>query len=362
MNGTLHDVYTTGDIAQVAGVPEAQVEALLARGEIRSISAFLPAGVSLDPKLDRFIPHIEAVRVVQALKAGQPVGDRSRMGRLLPDDERGRRGALPLILSTTVHGAAAAAVLIIASLGWARAETPTEAAVPPEPVRMIFLMQPGPGGGGGGGGRRMTTPPPRAERKGVERMPSPLPARVPPPPLEPPRRPPPLPPPPPLDAKTIVAPVITAKADERDREGVLEKVPEPPKESLGSGAGSGVGSGQGSGIGEGKGAGIGEGEGGGTGGGVYRAGSGVDPPRLLREVRADYTDEARRQNITGEVLLEIVVRRDGSVGDVKVLRGLNAGLNQRAVEAVRQWKFSPARLKGTPVDVAVEVSVEFKLR
>jgi protein TonB len=88
----------------------------------------------------------------------------------------------------------------------------------------------------------------------------------------------------------------------------------------------------------------------------------VDPPRLLREVRADYTDQARRAGITGEVLLEIVVRRDGTVGDVRVVRGLDAGLDQRALLAVRQWRFSPARLKGAPVDVLVEVAVEFRLR
>ena len=54
-------------------------------------------------------------------------------------------------------------------------------------------------------------------------------------------------------------------------------------------------------------------------------GSGVEPPRLLREVRADYTDEARRANINGEVVLEIVVRRDGTVGDVRILQRLGVG-------------------------------------
>jgi protein TonB len=54
--------------------------------------------------------------------------------------------------------------------------------------------------------------------------------------------------------------------------------------------------------------------------------------------------------------------RNGSVGDVRVVRGLGAGLDARAVQAVRQWRFAAARLKGTPVDVIVEVEVEFKLR
>jgi TonB family protein len=79
-------------------------------------------------------------------------------------------------------------------------------------------------------------------------------------------------------------------------------------------------------------------------------------------VKAIYTDEARRRGTTGNVLLEIVITRDGSVGDVSVRRGLGAGLDQRAVDAVRQWKFSPARRLGEPVDVIVEVAVEFTLR
>ena len=134
----------------------------------------------------------------------------------------------------------------------------------------------------------------------------------------------------------------------------------PP--SQGSGTGGGVGSGQGTGLGPGDGTGVGDGSGGGYGGGPFRPGSGVEPPRLLREVKADYTDEARRGNIEGEVELEIVVRRDGTVGEVKIVRGLRGGLNDRAVQAVRQWRFAPGRMKGAPVDVVVEVGVEFRLR
>jgi protein TonB len=132
--------------------------------------------------------------------------------------------------------------------------------------------------------------------------------------------------------------------------------------SLGSGAGGGTGAGRGTGDGEGLGSGIGPGVGGGTGGGPYRAGSGVEPPRLLREVKAKYTDDARRRGTTGNVILEIVINRDGNVGDVSVRRGLGAGLDERAIEAVRQWKFAPARRLGEPVDVIVEVAVEFMLR
>jgi TonB family protein len=79
-------------------------------------------------------------------------------------------------------------------------------------------------------------------------------------------------------------------------------------------------------------------------------------------VKPDYTEEARRRSLEGDVVLEIVVRRDGSVGDVKILQGLGGGLDARAVDAVRQWRFSPAQRQGVPVDVIVEVAVEFKLR
>ena len=159
-----------------------------------------------------------------------------------------------------------------------------------------------------------------------------------------------------------MAPVAPVAADPKNQEGELKEVPKEAPPSQGPGAGGGTGSGKGTGIGEGNGSGIGQGEGGGMGGGPYRPGSGVSPPQLLKEVRADYTDEARRANVEGEVVLEIVVRRDGTVGDVKVLQRLGSGLEQRAIQAVRQWRFSPARLKGTPVDVVVEVAVEFRLR
>jgi len=129
-----------------------------------------------------------------------------------------------------------------------------------------------------------------------------------------------------------------------------------------AGAGGGTGTGRGTGDGEGMGSGIGRGSDGGIGGGPFRAGSGIEPPRLLREVKARYTDDARRRGTTGDVVLEIVVNRDGTVGNVSVLRGLAPGLDERAVDAVRQWTFAPARRNGEPVEVIVEVAVAFTLR
>ena len=359
------DVYTARDVAEAGGVSEARVLELLARGEIRSVAAQLAIGGQAE--LADFVAQHEAVRAVRALKAGTAVGIAGELGlgrELFAQGLRARRSTtLPLVVSTSLHGLAVATILFIASLGLAVADERTEPLKDPEPIRMVFLVSPGPGGGGGGGGLMQKTPPPKAMRKGVERISSPLPARKLPPPMRPQPKPP-EPPPPPLEAKQlppVMAPIATKPADAETREGVLAKVPETAP-SQGPGAGGGAGTGRGTGLGEGDGSGVGDGSGGGTGGGPFRPGSGVEPPRLLREVKADYSDEARRANLEGEVELEIVVRRDGTVGDVKVIRGLRGGLNERATQAVRQWRFAPGRMKGVPVDVVVQVGVEFRLR
>ena len=61
-------------------------------------------------------------------------------------------------------------------------------------------------------------------------------------------------------------------------------------------------------------------------------------------------------------MLEIVVRADGTVGDIRIVRHLGFGLDEEAVEAVRRWRFTPAERLGSPVDVLVDVAVEFTLR
>jgi periplasmic protein TonB len=365
-DNALPDVYSVREIAEAAGVPESQIRDLLQRGAIRSLGASIP-GAS-DARWVDYVSHAEAVRAVRALRAGDivaPVEPHSIGLLLAPAAARPRPATVPLLVSTSLHGLVAILLLVLGSLGFTSAEEKTELIdKEADPVRLVFLAQPGPGGGGGGGGMKMPTPPPKAQRKGPQRISSPIPARRLPPPIRP--APKPVEPPPvPLEAKTlppVMAPVAPIAADKKEQEGLLKEVPKDAPPSQGAGTGGGTGSGKGTGIGEGDGSGIGPGEGGGMGGGPYRPGSGVEPPRLLKEVRADYTDEARRANVTGEVVLEIVVRRDGTVGDVRILRRLGSGLEQRAIEAVRQWRFAPARLKGTPVDVIVEVAVEFKLR
>lgn len=361
----LPEVYTPRDVAHAAGVPESQIRGLLASGEIRSLAARLPAA-SDRPRWSQLIAHDDAVRAVRAIRAGGLTLVPSARGSLLaPAPAAHRPTTVPLLVSTSLHAAIVALALVIASLDLTNADERTEVLdAATRPVRLVFLVQPGPGGGGGGGGMKTRTPPPKAARQGRQAVSNPIPVRRVPPPIQPaPVRV--EPPPVPLEAKTlppVMAPVAPVAADDRNQEGQLREAPKDAPPSQGPGTGGGTGTGQGTGLGEGSGSGIGPGEGGGTGGGPYRPGSGVEPPRLLKEVRADYTDQARRANLTGEVVLEIVVRRDGTVGDVRVLQRLGAGLDERAIQAVRQWRFAPARLRGAPVDVIVEVGVEFKLR
>jgi TonB family protein len=337
-------VFTAAELAQAAGVALSDVEARLSAGDVRAIPG------------TPYITLAEAVRAARQLR--RVAANQAHVPAPLFAASAGapalkRRSGLPAALSSAIH-AALIAVAFSFSAGTGAAAVDN---APSEPVRLVFIMTPGPGGGGGGGGLRKPLPSPKVRRQGLDRLRVSVPeVTPPPPPPQPVER-----PPDPLPARQIVAPVVTAAADQHSQIGVIEKPAETPP-SHGAGVNGGVGSGQGTGNGEGAGSGIGDGSGGGTGGGPYRPGSGISPPRLLREVKAEYTDEARRRGITGDVVLEIVVTRDGLVGDVKILQGLGLGLDQRAIEAVRQWRFDPSRLRGAPVDVIVEVAVEFTLR
>lgn len=344
----LLDVYSAREIARAAGVRPRDVRELAAAGLIQ-------------PMPGRFFSEPDAVFAVRSLAGYGVAGDRTLFR---PLSRVRREPALPMALAGTLHAAMLAALVLVTTAGMAKPD-----AVTPQDkheMRLVFQMAPGPGGGGGGGGHIEPAPPPPAQRKGVETLRSPIPVRRPPPRVEPPPIVRPVEPPPvkaePLPP--VIAPVVTVAADTQDRAGVpwVAKTPPVMEDSRGSGAGGGTGSGQGVGLGRGDGAGIGAGSGGGTGGGPYRPGSGITAPAIVHEVKPDYTEEGRRRNIEGDVVLEIVVRSDGAIGSVKLLQGLGAGLDQRAVEAVRQWRFSPAKRYGTPVDVIVEVAMEFKLR
>ncbi len=353
------EVFSASEIARAAGADVRDVRALIASGRVRSIDGL-------------FVSATHAIDVVRSLRGGMVLP--ATVPELFQHGTGDTREArVPLVGSTLAHAVMLGGLVLMMGMGAARPEPVTRF----DQTELVFLTRPGPGGAGGGGGLKQPAPPPRAEierrepdaepgadpeggrrpQRGAEtaagaggpRFRSPKPVEPPPPPQRPEPEPP------------VVAPVATVAADQRDRAGLPSDTPSEA-DSRGNGTGGGAGTGAGTGLGEGEGSGIGPGSGGGTGGGPYRPGSGITPPSLIREVKPDYTEEARRRGINGEVELEIVVRRDGSVGDVRLQRGLGAGLDQRAIDAVRQWRFAPARRLGTPVDVLVEVAVAFKLR
>jgi TonB family protein len=133
----------------------------------------------------------------------------------------------------------------------------------------------------------------------------------------------------------------------------------PPSNGVGSGGG--IGSGSGGGVGIGHGAGVGAGSGGGIGGGVYKVGGGVSAPTVVSSPDPEYTEEARQAKKTGTVVLTMVVDEQGHPLDPRVVRGLGFGLDAKALDAVRQWRFQPALKDGRPVNVQISVEVEFKL-
>ncbi len=133
----------------------------------------------------------------------------------------------------------------------------------------------------------------------------------------------------------------------------------PP--SNGTGSGGGIGSGSGGGVGSGEGPGVGPGRGGGIGGGVFRVGGGVSAPRAISTPDPEYSEEARKAKYQGVCVLWLIVGPDGRPRDIKVARSLGMGLDQKAVEAVRNWKFEPAMKDGRPVAVQINVEVNFRL-
>ena len=131
--------------------------------------------------------------------------------------------------------------------------------------------------------------------------------------------------------------------------------------SNGSGTGGGAGNGSGTGLGDGSGIGVGPGSDRGTGGGAFRPGHGITPPRTIYDPEPEYSEEARKLKQQGIVVLSLVVDPQGRARDIHLVRSLGMGLDERAIEAVKKWKFEPGRKDGLPVAVQVNVEVNFRL-
>jgi protein TonB len=214
-------------------------------------------------------------------------------------------------------------------------------------------------GGGGGGGRNTPTPASKGQLPKFSLAP-PLIAPRP----EPTPRPPSLP----VMETVQVDPRLEPKRDELAVTGLPNGVPGPP--SAGPGSGGGMGDGKGGGMGPGDGTGVGPGRGFNTGGGDPRLGGGSGAPATsvdqkpipLNLPQPLYTEEARKNKITGTVRARVLIGADGLVKQVKIERGLPDGLNEQAIQAVYKVRFRPAMKSGQPVAWWVPFEIDFNLR
>jgi TonB family protein len=144
---------------------------------------------------------------------------------------------------------------------------------------------------------------------------------------------------------TLIGPPELSKPQTSEVGNPLSEILGPP--SNGSGSGGGIGTGQGGGIGAGTGA--------------YRVGGGVSSPIAIYDPDPEYSDEARQAKYQGTVMLSVVVDTDGRPRQVRVQRSLGMGLDEKALAAVRGWRFAPGRKDGVPVPVQVNIEVVFRL-
>jgi TonB family protein len=167
-----------------------------------------------------------------------------------------------------------------------------------------------------------------------------------------------------VKSKLTMEPILIGQPDIRISQ---PRQPGDPLASLmgvpsgGVGFASGIGGGAGGGVGSGDGRGYGLGVGGGMGGGVFKVGNGVTAPRVLYNPDPEYSDEARKAKHQGTVSMLAIIGPDGRPRNLKVERSLGMGLDEKAIEAVRKWRFEPATKDGHPVAVMINVQVDFHL-
>jgi len=163
----------------------------------------------------------------------------------------------------------------------------------------------------------------------------------------------------PVDAKLQVAPTIDVQKDLKMKSDMPNiGMPNGPAVSMS------MGNGNGSGLGSGNGNGMGPGEGGNYGGGVRQVGGGVKPPTWLHQVEPEFSEEARKAKIGGNVVLAVIIDANGRpiASSIKVVRGLGMGLDEKAIEAMRESTFHPARDEnGKPVAVAINLEINFQI-
>jgi protein TonB len=163
--------------------------------------------------------------------------------------------------------------------------------------------------------------------------------------------------PPTIPPKLAVEPTVVVQKDLKMATNDMPNIglPNSPLKGISMGNGNGTG------IGSGNGNGIGPGSGGNIGGGVMHAGGVQQPPKLIFQVDPEFSEEARKAKFSGNVQVYLIVDEQGLPTHVRVVRGVGMGLDEKAVEAVRQYKFKPAMQNGKPVKVDLYIDVNFQI-
>lgn len=164
--------------------------------------------------------------------------------------------------------------------------------------------------------------------------------------------------PPVIPAKLEVQPTINLQKDLKMANNNMPNFGDPHAPAVGVQSG---GNGSGNGLGSGNGNGLGPGSGGNTGGGVFQIGNGVSAPRLVYQPDPEFSEEARKAKFQGSVLVNLIVDATGRPVRVRVLRPVGMGLDEKAMEAVRLYKFIPAKKGDQPVAVELNVEVNFQI-
>jgi TonB family protein len=168
-----------------------------------------------------------------------------------------------------------------------------------------------------------------------------------------------------MNPKLTVEPTVMVPPEIKVAMNNLPQIGDPKSSAVipsnGTGGGSGIGEGYGGGVGPGTGRGVGPGEGMGIGGGVFRPGRGVTPPRPIYSPEPEFSEEARKAKYQGICTLMIVVSADGKPTNIRVVNSLGMGLDEKAIETVKTWRFEPGQKDGHAVNVEMAVEVDFHL-
>jgi protein TonB len=299
---------------------------------------------------ERSAAHTQPAALEQRLLARfiQAAGDRDREGTTIMAVPRfafaervvQKRSRVSLWSAVFVHACALLMLLIVVGRSAVRALAPGKSAeaisltVPPPPVLPRAERI------GGGGGHHDLVPAAEGHLPKLAQVQ-----------LMPPKA------PPTQAAKITLEPTVVVQKDLKMADSTLPNLGMPSSTLKGYSLGNGVGSG----LGSGNGSGIGPGSGGNIGGGVMHIGGSVKAPVMLYSVEPEFSEEARKAKFSGNVEVYLIVDERGNPTHVRALRGVGMGLDEKAVEAVKQYKFKPATQNGKPVEVEMYVDVGFQI-